>query len=252
MCGRYASSRKPDDLAEVFEVADIRADPLPASYNVAPTTTQYAVLERLHDDDVQRQLRALRWGLVPSWAKDIGIGNKMINARAETLLSKGVFSKPLSRRRCLVPADGYFEWYAEPGRKTKQPFFIRRRDGRPTAMAGLYEIWRDPDGPEEERLWSFTVITTDANEALRHIHDRMPAMLPEEHWAQWLDPAVTDGELVSGLLAPAPVDDFEAYPVSKAVNSVRNDVPELLDPLPPDARSPRTPPSSSDGSCWLL
>lgn len=238
MCGRYASSRKPEDLADVFEVEDVRTEPLPASYNVAPTTTQYVVLERLHDEDVQRQLRALRWGLVPRWAKDVGIGNKMINARSETLLTKGVFAKPLSRRRCLVPADGYFEWYAEPGRKTKQPFFIRRRDGRPTAMAGLYEIWRDPDGPEDERLWSFTVITTDANDELRHIHDRMPAMLGEEHWAQWLDPAVTDGESVSALLRPAPVGDFEAYPVSKAVSNVRNDVPELLDPLPAEDAAP--------------
>ena len=234
MCGRYASSRKPDDLMTTFEVEEAKTEPLPASFNVAPTTQQYVVLERLHDDDVQRQLRALRWGLVPSWAKDRGIGNKMINARSETLLAKGVFAKPLAKRRCLVPADGYFEWYAEPGRKTKQPFFIRRRDGGPTAMAGLYEIWRDPEGPEDERLWSFTVITTDANDELRHIHDRMPAMLREEHWAQWLDPTCTDAEAMSALLGPAPLGDFEAYPVSKAVSNVRNNVPELLDPLPPE------------------
>jgi putative SOS response-associated peptidase YedK len=238
VCGRYASTRKPDDLIEAFEVEEVRTEPLKVSYNVAPTTTQYAVLERLHEDEVQRQLRALRWGLVPSWAKDLGIGNKMINARAETLLSKGVFSKPLSRRRCLVPADGYYEWYAEPGRKTKQPFFIRRRDGAPVAMAGLYEIWRDPNGPEDERLWSFTVITTDSNAAVRHIHDRMPAMLPPELWDQWLDPAVTDAESMARLLAPAPEGDLEAYPVSKAVSNVRNDVPELLDPLPPDGDPP--------------
>jgi putative SOS response-associated peptidase YedK len=239
VCGRYASSKKPDDLAAAFD-AEVRTETLTERYNVAPTTTNYVVLERREpvpdadEEQVARQLRALRWGLVPSWAKDVGIGNKMINARAETLLDKSVFKVPLLKRRCLVPADGYYEWFAQPGRKQKQPFFIRRRDGEPLAMAGLYEVWRNATDPDAEPLWSFTIITTDANDDLRHIHDRMPAMVPRERWDEWLDPANGDGERLRDLLRPAPLEDFEAYPVSTQVNNVRNDGPDLLAPIPSD------------------
>jgi putative SOS response-associated peptidase YedK len=170
MCGRYASSRKPEDLVEEFDVVDDRTEaPLAADYNVAPTKEVYAVMERRpsreSEQDPQRQLRVLRWGLVPSWAKDPSIGNRMINARMETVADKPAFKRAFSRRRCLLPADGYFEWYptdqvTKAGKPRKQPFFIRPRDGGVLAMAGLYEIWRDPtrdrdDTEDPERfLWT--------------------------------------------------------------------------------------------------
>ena len=190
MCGRYASSRKPEDLIEEFEVVDSRIQqPLEPDYNVAPTKEVYAVVERKpardSDQAPQRQLRSLRWGLVPSWAKDPGIGSRMINARMETVAEKPAFKRAFAVRRCLLPADGYFEWYptsqkTKAGKPAKQPFFIRPADGGILAMAGLYEIWRDPtrdeDDPDRFR-WTCTVLTTQAEDAVGHIHDRMPLMV---------------------------------------------------------------------------
>ena len=227
MCGRYASSHPPELIAERFDVAEVRGDPLPPCWNVAPTTDVYAVLSR----PAGRQLRPLRWGLVPSWAKDPGVGARMINARAETLTEKGFFKRALERRRCLVPADGYYEWLKAPGR-SKQPFFIRRHDGEPLAFAGLWETWRDPAAPEDAPLlWSLTIVTTAANHAVRHIHDRMPLTIDESEWARWLGPEHTV-DAVADLLVPAPAAVFEAYPVSPEVGSVRNDGPHLVEPLP--------------------
>jgi putative SOS response-associated peptidase YedK len=242
MCGRYASSRSPEDLVEEFEVvADRTAAPLAADYNVAPTKEVYAVVERPPSRDSpeppERQLRVLTWGLVPSWAKDPSIGNRMINARMETVADKPAYKKAFAVRRCLLPADGYFEWYptsrtTKAGKPVKQPFFIRPADGGVLAMAGLYEIWRDPsraeDDPERFR-WTCTVITTDAEDSLGHIHDRMPLMVERDRWSQWLDPRV-GGEL--SLLVPAAPGRLEAYPVSTAVGNVRNNGPELVEPLP--------------------
>jgi putative SOS response-associated peptidase YedK len=175
MCGRYASSRKPEDLIEEFEVVDPRIEkPLAPDYNVAPTKEVYAVMERPpskdSDEPAQRQLRTLRWGLVPSWAKDPSIGNRMINARMETVAEKPSFRRAFASRRCLLPADGYYEWYptqqlTKSGKPAKQPFFIRPKDGGVLAMAGLYEVWRDPTRDEEdpERFrWTCTVLTTQA------------------------------------------------------------------------------------------
>jgi putative SOS response-associated peptidase YedK len=242
MCGRYASSRSPEDLVEEFEVvADRTPAPLAADYNVAPTKEVYAVVERPPTKDSpeppERQLRVLTWGLVPSWAKDPSIGNRMINARMETVADKPAYKKAFAVRRCLLPADGYFEWYptsrtTKAGKPLKQPFFIRPADGGVLAMAGLYEIWRDPsraeDDPERFR-WTCTVITTDAEDSLGHIHDRMPLMVERDRWSQWLDPRV-GGEL--SLLVPAAPGRLEAYPVSTAVGNVRNNGPELVEPLP--------------------
>ncbi len=244
MCGRYASSRRPEDLIEEFEVvADRTPAPLAADYNVAPTKEVYAVVERPPAKDSpeppQRQLRVLTWGLVPSWAKDPSIGNRMINARMETVADKPAYKRAFAVRRCLLPADGYFEWYptsrtTKAGKPLKQPFFIRPADGGVLAMAGLYEIWRDPsraeDDPERFR-WTCTVLTTEAEDSLGHIHDRMPLMVERDRWAQWLDPRV-GGEL--SLLVPAAPGSLEAYPVSTAVGNVRNNGPELVEPLPLD------------------
>ena len=249
MCGRYASSRRPEDLIEEFEVVENRVPaPLAPDYNVAPTKEVYAVVERppsspggASDDQsaAQRQLRVLRWGLVPSWAKDPAIGNRMINARMETVAEKPAFKRPFAKRRCLLPADGYFEWYpteekTKTGKPRKQPFFIRPKDGTSLAMAGLYEIWRDPtldeDDPERFR-WTCTVITTQAEDDLGKIHDRMPLMVEPARWSQWLDPTQEQRSLLE-LLVPASPGRLEAYPVSTEVSNVRNNGPHLLDPLP--------------------
>ena len=249
MCGRYASSRRPEDLIEEFEVVDNRVpEPLPADFNVAPTKEVYAVVERpprsedgAKAEEPERQLRTLRWGLVPSWAKDRSIGNRMINARMETVAEKPAYRRALASRRCLLPADGYFEWYptdekSKAGKPKKQPFFIHPKDGSTLAMAGLYEIWRDPekaDDADDRFLWTCTVITTDAPDDLGKIHDRMPLMVERGEWAGWLDPR-TDKDDVLDLLVPAAPGRLEAYPVSLAVNAVKNNGPELLDPLPLD------------------
>jgi len=243
MCGRYASSRRPEDLIEEFEIdkSEVK-ETLTPDYNVAPTKQVYAVVERQADEaaEPERQLRTVRWGLVPFWAKDPAIGNKMITARMETVAEKPAFKQPFAKRRCLLPADGYFEWYSteqktKAGKPLKQPFFIRPRDGASMAMAGLYEIWRDPtrdDDDPQRFLWTATVLTTTAEDAVGHIHDRMPLLVERDRWAAWLDPGKKDKDDLLSLLVPAAPGLLEAYPVSTAVNSVRNNGPELLEPLP--------------------
>ncbi|WP_341925441.1 SOS response-associated peptidase [Nocardioides psychrotolerans] len=246
MCGRYASSRRPEDLVEEFEIVQSRVDtPLAPDFNVAPTKEVYAVVERPPskegEEPPERQLRVLRWGLVPSWAKDPSIGNKMINARMETVAEKPAYKRAFAKRRCLLPADGYFEWYptsqlTKAGKPRKQPFFIRPQDHGTLAMAGLYEIWRDPtradDDPERFR-WTCTVLTTQAEDAVGHIHDRMPLMVEPDRWSAWLDPTAPQGSLLD-LLVPAAPGNLEAYPVSTLVSNVRNNGPELIAPLPLD------------------
>ena len=246
MCGRYASSRKPEDLVEEFEVVENRVPaPLAADYNVAPTKEVYAVLERPARPasaeegarEAERQLRVLTWGLVPSWAKEASIGNRMINARVETVAEKPAYKRAFAARRCLLPADGYYEWYPTSrtnakGKPVKQPFFIRPRDGGVLAMAGLYEIWRDPDRADDDPArfrWTCTVLTTEAEDSLGHIHDRMPMMVERERWDEWLDPTVAGR---SSLLVPASPGTLEAYPVATLVSNVRNNGPELVAPLP--------------------
>ncbi|NHC13346.1 SOS response-associated peptidase [Motilibacter deserti] len=244
MCGRYAASRSPEDLVEEFEVdawAGAGAgggtgdgagtgDAVPPSWNVAPTDPVRVVLERVVEERAERQLRTVRWGLVPSWARDASGAARLINARLETVAEKPAFRKAFRSRRCLVPADGYYEWYAQED-GGKQPFFIRRRDGRSLAMAGLYELWRAP-GEGSPWLWTATVITTAAVDELGRLHDRMPMLVERDRWAQWLDPEGGDAEELRGLLVPAAPGLLEAYPVSKAVGNVRNNGPHLVEPVP--------------------
>ncbi|MBM7790679.1 SOS response-associated peptidase [Tenggerimyces flavus] len=246
MCGRYASSKAPDDLAREFEVdaVDVR-EKLEPDYNVAPTRQVYAVLERQPreegekpdpESEGERRLTTVKWGLVPFWAKDEKIGNKMINARLETAHEKPAFRRSFASRRCLLPADGYYEWYGETKGK-KQPFFIHPKDGGTLAMAGLYEIWRDKekaDDDPERFLWTCTVLTTSSTDELGEIHDRMPLVVKPEDYAKWLDPRINDRETLHDLLKPAMDGQLEAYPVSKAVNNVKNNGPELKDPIPAD------------------
>lgn len=253
MCGRYASSMDPEDILEEFEIhtalpsgTDLaRLEP---DYNVAPTKEIYAVLERppkreTEDEPArppERQLRVVTWGLVPSWAKDPKIGSRMINARIETVAEKPSFRKAFAQRRAILPADGYYEWYVTDqltaaGKPRKQPFFIRPRDSSMLAMAGLYELWRDPERAADDPLrwkWTATVITTTATDELGRIHDRMPLMLPRGSYDAWLDPAPRPSEELLGLLEPAVPGQLEAYPVSTLVSNVANNGPELLEPLP--------------------
>lgn len=249
MCGRYASSRTPEDIVEEFEVLDPRLDRVvPPSYNVAPTDEVYAVMERAPrnaegekdpDADPVRQLRVVRWGLVPSWAKDERIGSRMINARMETVAEKPAFRKAFAARRCILPADGYFEWYetqqrTAKGRPRKQPFFITPDDGSVLAMAGLYEIWRDPTRPPDAAdafRWTCTVITTEATDELGRIHDRMPLVVEPAARDPWLDPRTPVDDL-HDLLRPAQQTGLRAYPVSPAVGNVANNGPELVEPIP--------------------
>ncbi len=246
MCGRYASARKRIELLEEFRIERDRVtEPLDPDYNVAPTKPVYAVMSRAprtgaagetKAEGPARELRVVRWGLVPSWAKDPSMGGRMINARAETVDSKPAFRKAFARRRCLLPADGYYEWQPKEvdGRTVKQPFYISRADGGPLAMAGIYELWRDqavPDDHERAWLWSAAIITTDAPDELGRIHDRMPMIIGADSWADWLDPASDDPADLRGLLAPAVSEGLVWRPVSTEVNSVRHNGAQLIEPI---------------------
>lgn len=274
MCGRYAQTRNQKQLQLRFDLGppppaeerpDTRSWPpleeLQPDYNIAPGKTVYAVLgappvqgggER---PSGPQSLCTLRWGLVPSWAKDPNVGYKMINARAETVAEKPAFRTAFSRRRCLLPADAYYEWQLLPrdapgtaeastspatdpqhrkrkARANKRPFAVRHPDGEPLALAGIFERWRDPtreEGDPREWLWSCAVITTEAAPSLAHIHERMPVVVAREDWTAWLDPA-SDKEALAGILARTPADRLTSHPVGSAVNSARNNGPELLAP----------------------
>jgi putative SOS response-associated peptidase YedK len=273
MCGRYASARKRQDLLEEFRIERDRVtDDLEPDYNVAPTKAVYAVLTRGRrgsgsaeqaaaetaggqagqeegpGKDVARELRVVRWGLVPFWAKDPAIGSRLINARVETVDSKPSFRSAFAKRRCLLPADGFYEWLkveqdgsagsdpATPPKARKQPYYIHRADGGELAFAGLYELWRDkslPDDHPQAWLWTSVIITTTAPDEVGRIHDRMPMVIDPARWDDWLDPANNDASRVRLLLAPAAVSGLESYPVGTEVNYVRNNGPGLITPLPP-------------------
>jgi putative SOS response-associated peptidase YedK len=258
MCGRYASSARPEDLVEEFAVDQDRTGEHTRSilvapqnppvgepdFNVAPSKAAPIVLTRAPrgeaDAEPSRQLRLLTWGLVPSWSKDVKVGLRMINARSESLPGSSSFVRAAAFRRCLVPADGWYEWQVSPtavdakGRPRKQPFFIHRSDGAPMAMAGLYEFWRDKALAEDDPdawLTTYAVITTAAEPGLDRIHDRQPLVLERSAWDDWLDPAQNDLAGVKAHLEFRGSGRFDAHPVSTAVNSSRNNGPQLLSPL---------------------
>jgi putative SOS response-associated peptidase YedK len=251
VCGRYVSVSSPTLLAERLHVDEVRIDDADAQpdYNVTPRTEVPIVAESIAEDDRdadgegdtgnggpkrrhRRVLDRVRWGLVPSWAKDLSVGDRLINARSEGLAGKPAYRRAFERRRCLMPADGFYEWRALPGRKQKQPYFIARADREPMAFAGLYEVWRDRSVPDSPWVRSCVIVTTAANEKLAPIHDRMPVVLPESAWSEWLDPDNRDTDALARLLVPAPSDEFLCYPVSTLVNKPDNQGPELLDPVP--------------------
>ena len=222
MCGRYTLSIS---LAELqlrfaFPAADLEH---PERYNIAPTQS---VLTVVNQGQKHNLAEYMRWGLVPSWAKDISIGSRMINARAETIVEKPSFRRALQKRRCLVLSDGFYEWKGIG--KNKQPMYVGLRSGEPFGMAGLWEAWKSPDG---EWLHSCTIITTEPNTLMEPIHNRMPVILPRESEPLWLDPGVDDPSKLTDLLRPYPADAMTARPVSGLVNNARNDFPECIAPL---------------------
>ncbi|HVV29926.1 MAG TPA: SOS response-associated peptidase [Mycobacteriales bacterium] len=219
MCGRYAQTKSSKSLAKLLDADDRTEGKIDKpDFNVAPTkTVPVAVML-----EGRRELHAVRWGLVPSWAKDLRIGSRMINARFETVTGKPAFRAAFKRRRCLIPADGYYEWQPIDGRK--QPYYLARTDGTAFVMAGLWEIWRDAEGVP---WWTCTVITTDAPDDLGHIHDRTPMTLRPDRWQAWLDPSTPDP---LQLLTPAVSGAISALAVTDKVNNVRNNGPELLTP----------------------
>ncbi len=232
MCGRYTLTTPPELIADLFGVDGVPT--FAPRWNVAPT--QEAAVIRVPASGEKRRLDLLRWGLVPSWADDPSIGNRMINARAETAAEKPSFKRSLQKQRCLVLADGFYEWRKEG--KIKHPTWIHRTDGRPFAFAGLWAGWR-PKGapPEEPKLLTFTILTTTPNELMRPIHDRMPVILAPEDYDLWLDPAVVDPARLVPLLRPAPESGFETREVSRAVNSPAHDAPDCVAPLVDPAQS---------------
>lgn len=260
MCGRFVSSQTPDQVAAYFgasfnglavESADSAADTaatapaLPANFNVAPTNDVYGIVA---DKAAQRELQIFHWGLVPTWAKDTKISSKMINARSETLAEKPAFKSVFRKHRLIMPMDGFYEWQAQAvsesvapvltkaGKPVKQPMFIHRVDGQPLAVAGLWTTWRDrAAGADAPWLHSCTIITTAANTTMQPVHDRMPVILPEAAWDEWLDPFNTDIESLQRLLVPAAEDILTMHPVSTAVNNVRNKGAELIDEISPAA-----------------
>lgn len=223
MCGRFAQQRPASELAELFAAAPLGEDAQPR-FNVAPTSSALVVVER----DDRRAIMSYRWGLIPHWAESPKIAARTFNARSETLAASPMFRDSFRRRRCLVPVDAFYEWQRHE--RAHQPYVVRRRDGAPLALAGLWSGWRDPETDEVHR--TFTIVTTAANELIAPLHDRMPAILTPDEWARWLEPTAIDPAELLGLLVPADPDPLEVYAVGRAVNDVRNDGPDLLRPVP--------------------
>ncbi|HKK14953.1 MAG TPA: SOS response-associated peptidase [Gammaproteobacteria bacterium] len=225
MCGRFTLATPAERIAEHFQLAAVPA--LAPRYNIAPSQPVAAVRAA----EAGRELVWLRWGLVPSWARDPKIGYRMINARAESLAERPAYRTALRRRRCLVPADGFYEWQTLAG--ARQPWYIRLRDGEPFAIAGLWEHWQGDNGTVID---SVTLVTTTANTLLAPVHGRMPVLLPADAYSAWLDPRLQDTGRLSDLLQPYPAESMSAYPVSRRVNDTRTDDRALLEPEPEAGR----------------
>lgn len=220
MCGRFTFTISPEMLAGIFGVT-MPAD-LPPRYNIAPTQQVLAV----RATERGREAALLRWGLIPSWAKDPSIGSRMINARCESVHEKPAFRHAIRHRRCIIPAGGFFEWREEGGKKF--PLYVRPKGDAFMAFAGIWDHWKDPSG---QLIESCSILTTTSNSLVRQLHDRMPVILPPEAFATWLDPIMTDPERLQLLYQPFPADLMEMYQVSTLVNSPRNDSPECIRPI---------------------
>ena len=223
MCGRFVQAQSPQSYAAHFGAGLAVEESLDPSWNVAPTDRVYAVA----DHEGARTLGTFRWGLIPWYAASPRVAAKHINARAETVASKPAFKDSFARRRCIIPADGFYEWERlESGGKL--PHYIRSEDGTPLALAGLWASWRDPDG---ERITTCTIITTKPNDLVERLHDRMPVVLPGDSWDRWLDPEYSDEPGLRSLLAAPPSRGMTEHAVSTLVNDVKNNYPECIEPL---------------------
>jgi putative SOS response-associated peptidase YedK len=234
MCGRYVITSSPAAIRALFGYPE--QPNFPARYNVAPT--QPIPVVRLYEG--KRQFVLMRWGLIPAWVKDAKTFSLLINARGESVVDKPAFRAAIRRRRCLIPADGFYEWKDAGGRK--QPYFVRSRRGGPLAFAGLWETWTGPNGEEMDTA---AIVTTNANRTLAAIHDRMPAIVPPEAFDLWLDCAKVDAQTASALIAPAREDLLETYEISPAVNRAANDSPALIAPAAETAPAARPPPAAN-------
>ena len=224
MCGRYTQSKSAEIIARAFQIDNV--SDIEPRYNIAPTQSVLTVLQP--SASANRQGKMLHWGLIPSWAKDRKMASKLINARAETVAEKPAFRSAFRKRRCLVVADGFYEWQQQENKKQKQPFYFRLSDGEPFAFAGLWEHWQDATGEEIE---SCTVLTTEANDLMRPIHNRMPVILEPKNYDLWLDSEATKLELLQPLLHPYPTEEMTAYPVSTVVNKPVNDSAECINSI---------------------
>jgi len=222
MCGRFTLQIPPELLAEIFGLTEIPV--YPSRYNIAPTQKVLAI--RTVADNEHRELVSLKWGLIPSWAKDPSIGNRMINARAETVHEKPAFRNAIKHHRCIVPASGFFEWLHEGS--TAKPLYVRLKNGSPMCFAGIWEHWKSPEG---EIVESCSILTTKSNKLIEPLHERMPVILHQQEFSLWLDREITDPEKLQHLYQPYPADLMEMYPVSSLVNRPRNDIPELIVPF---------------------
>jgi putative SOS response-associated peptidase YedK len=221
MCGRFAQRSDPKRLAREFKVAEV--PPIEARYNIAPTQEILGVYESVEG----REMKFFKWGLIPSWAKDASMGARLINARSETVEEKPAFREAFKRRRCIIPADGFYEWQRREDKK--QPFFFQLKDERPFGFAGLWERWQGTTG---EAIESCAILTTEANEVLRPVHDRMPVILHSADYELWLDEDVRKRELLRELLRPYPAEEMTSYPVSTAINSPHHQGATLIERMP--------------------
>jgi putative SOS response-associated peptidase YedK len=225
MCGRFTLRAPASVVAEQFALFEL--PPFAPRFNVAPSQPIAVVRLGVVGTEPQRALAWLRWGLIPSWAKDPAVGNRMINARSETVAEKPAFRTAFKRRRCLVVADGFYEWQKLGDGRRKQPYFIRMRDDRPFALAGLWESW---EGADHSQLETCTILTTEANDLMRPIHDRMPVILPTEHYDAWLDVSAGDAATLTPLLCPYPSEPMQAEPIGTYVNRPSNEGPKCIEP----------------------
>ncbi|MFP5308382.1 MAG: SOS response-associated peptidase [Actinomycetes bacterium] len=230
MCGRYVSISTPEQLAERFGVDAVRAEALGERFNVAPTLDVYAVVDR-HDE---RRLGTLRWGFLPAWADSVRARPQPINARAETVATSGMFATAFARNRCILPADGFYEWQDRGEGRRKQPFHVHDPDGAPLAFAGIFTGWHDPAEPDADPVFSCAIVTTAARGVMTEIHDRMPVVLPPALWDAWLSDEPGDATFLARVLTSIEPPALVATPVSERVNAVRNDGPELLEPATVD------------------
>src|SRR5688572_3768310 len=229
MCGRFTQERPASELAAIFAAEPLVDDPGPR-FNVAPTDEVLVVVQR----EERRAITSYRWGLVPHWSADLKTGSRMFNARAETLTTSPAFREAFKRRRCLIPAESFYEWKREGG--VRQPYRVVREDGRPLAFAGLWAGWKDPSSEVVRR--TCTIVTTTPNEAMAGLHDRMPVLIRDDAWQRWLSPSVAAPDELLAMLGPTDEIALRIYAVNRDVNDVRRDGPELIEPLAVAAAAP--------------